>query len=126
MYSINHYWNGKKMKLGEITSTAPSIQKCQSLHCINHLQATKRDVIATRDGFCSWCWSAIATDEPTATITLTQSELNLLWLSLLSAGHGQLPTPDREGRRVELTDEAQKRARDFADLIYSTLNNLRR
>ena len=114
------------MKLGEITSTAPSIQKCQSLHCINHLQATKTDVIATRDGFCSWCWSAIATDEPTATITLTESELNLLWLSLLSAGHGQLPTPDRESRRVELTDEARKRACDFADSIYSTLNNLRR
>lgn len=113
------------MKLGEITSTAPSIQKCQSLHCINNLQATRTDVIATRDGWCSWCWSAIATDEPTATITFTDSELNLLWLSLLSAGHGQLPTPDREGRRVELTDEARKRACDFADSIYSTLRAIR-
>lgn len=114
------------MKLYEITSKAPSIQKCQSDYCVNTLQATKPNVVATGDGFCSWCWSAIPTDEPTATITLTESELNLLWLSLLSAGHGQLPTPDREGRRVELTDEARKRACDFADSIYSTLNNLRR
>jgi hypothetical protein len=124
MYSINHYWNGKKMKLGEITSTAPSIQKCQSLHCINHLQATRTDVIATRDGFCSWCWSAIATDEPTATITLTQSELDLLWTSLLCAGKGRVPNTPADGKRVELTEEAQQRALQLGKSIHSALRLL--
>ena len=54
-------------------------------------------------------------------LTFTASELNLLWLSLLCAGHGQLPTPDRESRRVELTDEARIRARDLADSIHLSL-----
>ena len=51
-------------------------------------------------------------------LTFTASELQVLWLSLLCAGHGQLPTPDREGRRVELTDEAQIRARNLADEVH--------
>jgi hypothetical protein len=124
MYSINHYWNGKKMKLGEITSTAPSIQKCQIDHCVTNLQSKRTDVVATRDGFCSWCWSAIATDEPTATITLTQSELDLLWTSLLCAGKGRIPNTPVDGKRVELTEEAQQRALQLGKSIHSALRLL--
>lgn len=57
-------------------------------------------------------------------LVFDQFELDLLWTSLLCAGHGQLPTPDRQGRRIELTDEAQKRARDLADEVHLALRTL--
>lgn len=50
-------------------------------------------------------------------ITLTNRELEIVWLSLLCAGNGRIPHTVDYGQRVELIDEAQVTARELAVTI---------
>jgi hypothetical protein len=61
---------------------APSIQKCANVVCINGLQRNKynHEIKATRNGFCSYCWTEIPT------VVKTQIHFKFYKVSTMSDG----------------------------------------